>query len=90
MVCNETLKVGSIPRLTVMADRQGLFIQLYLDEDVYKDLAPALPARGFQAPSVHELARTGLSDADQLAYAASRQCALFPFNAPNYIALHAA
>jgi len=43
-----------------------LFIRLYLDEDVFKGIAPALRARGFDAVSVHELDRYGWSDAEHL------------------------
>lgn len=81
--------VGSDQSLKAMVvEVNALFIRLYLDEDVYKDLAPALRARGFEAISVHELKRTGYSDAEQLAYAVSQQCALFSFNSPDYVALH--
>jgi predicted nuclease of predicted toxin-antitoxin system len=67
---------------------ETLFIRLYLDEDVFKDVAPALRARGFDAISVHELDHYGRSDAEQLAYAAAEGRAIFTFNAPDYIALH--
>ena len=68
--------------------RETLFIRLYLDEDVFKDVAPALRARGFDAVSVHELGHYGWSDAEQLAYATAEGRAIFTFNAPDYVALH--
>ncbi|MBU0703161.1 MAG: DUF5615 family PIN-like protein [Chloroflexi bacterium] len=67
-----------------------LFIQLYLDEDVFKSVGPALRARGFNAISVHNLHHYGWTDAEHLAYAAANERAIFTFNAPDYIALHAA
>ncbi len=65
-----------------------LFIRLYLDEDVFKAIAPALRARGFDAISVHDLQHYGWSDVQHLAYAAGEGRALFTFNAADYIALH--
>ena len=67
---------------------EPLFIRLYLDEDVFKAIAPALRARGFDAVSVHELHHYGWSDAEHLAYAAGEGRAIFTFNAVDYIALH--
>jgi hypothetical protein len=73
-----------------MADEKNsaLFIRLYLDEDVFKNIAPALRARGFDAISVHELDHYGWSDAEHLTYAAAEGRALFTFNASDYITLH--
>lgn len=73
-----------------MAEEAGgpLFIRLYLDEDVYKAVAPALQARGFDAVSVHDRRHYGWSDAEHLAYAAAEGRAVFTFNASDYIALH--
>ena len=65
-----------------------LFARLYLDEDVFKDIAPALRARGFDAISVHELGHYGWSDTEQLSNAAAEGRVIFTFNAPDYIALH--
>ena len=74
----------------MMGEEKSLFIRLYLDEDVFKAVAPALRARGFDATSVHDLQHYGWSDAEHLAYAADEGRALFTFNAADYIALHAA
>jgi hypothetical protein len=45
-------------------------IRLFLDEDVWPDLAAVLREHGFDAVHVYEVERGGMSDADQLAYAA--------------------
>lgn len=74
----------------IEATNQPLFIHLYLDEDVFKAVAPALCARGFDAVSVHDLRHYGWSDAEHLTYAVAEGRALFTFNATDYIALHAA
>ncbi len=65
-----------------------LFIRLYLDEDVHRGVAAALRLRGFDAVSVHDEGRWGLSDADQLAYATVSQRALFTFNTADFLRLH--
>ena len=65
-----------------------LFIRLYLDEDVFKGVAPALRARGFDAVSVHDLRHYGWSDAQHLAYAAEEGRALFGSNAVDHVSLH--
>jgi hypothetical protein len=65
-----------------------LFIRLYLDEDVFKDIASVLRRRGFDVVSVHELGHYEWPDADHLAYAAAQGRALFSFNAVDYLALH--
>jgi len=70
------------------AEEPHLFIRLYLDEDVFKDAARALRLRGFDAVSVHELNRQGLSDAEHLDYAASEGRTLFTFNLLDYLNLH--
>jgi len=46
-------------------------IKLLLDEDVQVELSRALKARDFDAPSVQELGRKGLSDDDQLMFASN-------------------
>lgn len=71
-----------------MADETRLFIHLYLDEDVHESLLPALRQQGYDALNVRQANRRGLSDAEQLAYAAEQGQTLFSFNAADYIALH--
>ena len=65
-----------------------LFIQLYLDEDVFKGLAQALRLRGYSAVSVHEIDQQGISDSEHLDCAAAEGKVLFTLNAPNFLALH--
>jgi uncharacterized protein with PIN domain len=47
----------------------GLFIRLYLDEDVDVLVAEMVRAHGFDALTTREARRLGDSDADQLAFA---------------------
>jgi hypothetical protein len=73
-----------------MADENGLFIRLYIDEDVHESRLPALRQHGYEASNVREANRRSLSDAEQLAFAAAEGLAIFTFNATDYIALHMA
>lgn len=66
----------------------SLFIRLYLDEDVHKRVAAALRLRHFDAVSVHEVQRWGLTDEAQLAQAAAEGRTLLTFNTPDYVRLH--
>jgi predicted nuclease of predicted toxin-antitoxin system len=66
----------------------GLFIRLYLDEDVHKRLATALRLRQFDVVSVHELGRQGLTDEAQLQLAAQKGRALFTYNVADFVQLH--
>jgi hypothetical protein len=54
-----------------------LFCRLYLDEDVHRRVAAALRLRHFDVVSAHEVQRWGLTDNEQLSYAASEGRALF-------------
>jgi hypothetical protein len=73
-----------------MTPESHLFIRLYLDEDVHKRVASALRLRRFDVISAHEVGRWGLSDAEQLTYAATEGRALFTYNTPDYLRLHLA
>jgi hypothetical protein len=73
-----------------MTPESHLFIRLYLDEDVHKRVASALRLRRFDVVSAHEVGRWGLSDEEQLAYAATEGRALFTYNTPDYLRLHLA
>jgi len=71
-----------------MIPESHLFIRLYLDEDVHKRVASALRLRRFDVVSAHEMGRWGLSDEEQLTYAANEGRALFTYNTPDYLRLH--
>ena len=58
----------------------GLFINLYLDEDVDVLLASLVRARGFEAVTTLEAGQRGKTDAEQLAFAASQQRTLITHN----------
>ncbi len=63
------------------------FISLYIDEDVTTALAPALRQRGFRAQSTLEAGNIGLSDEDQLRYAAEHGMAILTSNARDFVLL---
>lgn len=71
-----------------MYNNGSLFIRLYIDEDVHGGIGAALRQHGYDVLTVNEAKRGGLSDAEQLAYAADLGRTLFSFNAADYIALH--
>ena len=58
----------------------GLFIELYLDEDVSVLVADLLRARGFAAITTRETGQLGNSDADQMAFAVSQHKAVLTHN----------
>jgi uncharacterized protein with PIN domain len=62
-------------------------IRLYLDEDITDTLARVLRARGFDAVSVYEVERTGVSDQEQLSFAISQQRAILTFNVKHFVGL---
>jgi Domain of unknown function (DUF5615) len=64
-----------------------LFIELYLDEDVSVLVAHLVCARGFVAKTAHDEGLLGRSDAEQLAYAVSRQMTLLTHNRADFEAL---
>lgn len=71
-----------------MSPDAPLFVHLYLDEDVHKRVAAALRLRRFDVVSAHEVGNFGLTDEEQLSYAAAERRAIFTFNTPDYIQLH--
>lgn len=71
-----------------MTASSPLFIRLYLDEDVHRGVAAALRMRGFDVLNAHDGGRWGLSDAEQLAYAAASERTLFTFNTADFLRLH--
>jgi hypothetical protein len=58
----------------------GIFINLYLDEDVSVLVADLLRARGFSAVTTRDEGRLGRSDSEQLAYAISLSRTLLTHN----------
>jgi hypothetical protein len=59
-------------------------VAIYVDEDVYGDLARVLREHGVDAQSVGEAGRYGLDDSAQLAYAAATGRAVLTFNREHY------
>lgn len=62
-------------------------VKLYIDEDVWGGLAAALRERGYDAVDAHEMDREGLSDEEQLAYAAAEGRAILVYNKRDYVPL---
>lgn len=62
-------------------------MNLLLDEDLSPRIALALRKLGVDAVSVHEIARQGLSDREQLEYAASEKRCLVTRNRDDYMML---
>lgn len=64
----------------------GLGISLYTDEMIYSRLAETLRMRGYDATSCHEASRAdqGISDDDQLAYAAMAGRTILTANARDF------
>ena len=65
----------------------ALFIALYLDEDVDVLIADLIRARGFAVTTTQEAGQVQNSDAAQLTYAVSQQCALLTHNRVHFEAL---
>lgn len=64
-------------------------IKLYLDEDtISRALINALRARGVDLSTAQEAERIGMSDEDQLAFAAEEGRTIFTFNTRDYAVLH--
>jgi hypothetical protein len=67
----------------------GLFIELYLDEDVSAIVAKMIRGRGFSIATATECGQQGKSDAEQFAYAASRHQTLLTHNRVDFERLFA-
>ncbi|WIG60187.1 MAG: hypothetical protein OJF49_002935 [Ktedonobacterales bacterium] len=65
----------------------GLFIELYLDEDVDVLVAELLKARGFAVVTTREAGQLGQSDVSQLAYAVANSNTLLTHNRADFEAL---
>lgn len=59
---------------------KGLFIELYLDEDVDVLIADLLRPRGFAVTTTQEAGQVGQNDSAQLAWSIARQKALLTHN----------
>jgi Domain of unknown function (DUF5615) len=64
-----------------------LFIFLYTDEDVTDRLAALLRERGHGAESALEAGTIGLSDAEQLSFAANRDWTILTYNRKDFSVL---
>lgn len=65
-------------------------IRLYLDEDAQRtSLVRALCARRVDVLTANEAGKVGISDAEQLAFAASQKRTVFTFNRGDFAKLHA-
>lgn len=62
-------------------------IALYLDEDIFQNLAPVLRSRGYDVVSVYEVDMRGKSDTEQLEWAIAQNRTLVSFNARHYATL---
>ena len=62
-------------------------INLYLDEDVDPLLARVLRERGYDCMSTQEAQNRGITDAEQLAFAAERGRAILTFNIKDFVLL---
>lgn len=70
-----------------MAEAASLFIQLYTDEDMTSELAPAVRDRGFVARSAAEAGLLNAEDVVQLAYAAEQGLSILTCNASDFLVL---
>jgi predicted nuclease of predicted toxin-antitoxin system len=62
-------------------------ISLYLDEDVRVLLAEVLRNRGYTVTHVLEVARNGMCDREQLAYAVKHKMTILTHNIKDYVVL---
>jgi predicted nuclease of predicted toxin-antitoxin system len=63
-------------------------IRLLLDEDVPEAIAVALRLRGYNAETVRESGRKGLTDIEQLNYAHSEQRIFLTHNIADFVRIH--
>jgi predicted nuclease of predicted toxin-antitoxin system len=62
-------------------------VKILIDEDVWTGLAEALRQAGYDAVSVSELGRRGLSDEEQLIFAAAEERAIITHNIQDFAPL---
>lgn len=63
-------------------------MKFYLDEDVHEDIAMALRLRGYDVRTTKEAGNKGLTDIEQLKYAASEDRIIISFNVSDFYKLH--
>ena len=63
-------------------------IKLYLDENVPESIAQALKLRGYNVVTASSIGKKGLTDKEQLHFAASEKRIIFTFNTGDYCELH--
>lgn len=63
-------------------------MKFYLDEDVHEDIAMALRLRGYDIRTTKEAGNKGLTDIEQLKYAASEDRIIISFNASDFYKPH--
>ena len=66
----------------------GLFVAIYLDEDVHILMGDLLTSRGFRAITTRDADQLGKSDAEQLAFATSQGRAILTHNRRDFEELH--
>lgn len=64
-------------------------IRLYLDENLPEAIAVGLRLRGYDVVTVKEVAQRGLSDIEQIRYAALQNRVIVTFNVSDFYKLHA-
>ena len=63
-------------------------VKLFLDEDMHAVLSTLLRKRGFDVAHAQEMDRKGITDEDQLAFAAAQKRCLISFNVKDFARLH--
>ena len=64
-----------------------LFVRMYLDENIYPDLAEVIRKAGFDCQSAAEAKLLGATDEQQLQYAAAQGRCLVTFDVADFVAL---
>jgi len=64
-----------------------LFVALYTDAHISRNLVKELQKRQFDAISAHDVGNSDLDDADHLAYAAEQGRAVLTFNTKDFVRL---
>jgi len=70
------------------SDLQALYVRLYLDEDVSRDIVENLRQRGFDVLSARDAGQLHLDDDEQLAFAVAQGRALVTHNRHDFELRH--